>query len=274
MYFLTQRFADFNLVALLIIKRRSLMIIDAHSHLGYDVVFDEEQDENDLLDTYKKNHVEGAIVQPFICRPYLEDTMAIHNRIAAFCNNNKQGPKLWGMISLNPHFRPEDYEKEATRCAKQLGFVGIKIPTIANAIHPSSIDGMHVFEVAKMLGLPVMIHTGIGTPFADPMSAWKAVKAFKEVKTILAHAGSGLMVEQASIMARKFDNVYLEPSWLPGPFITSLVKDVGAEKIMFSSDICANLKIELEKYRCVVKKPHDFERIMSGTAIEVFELNI
>ena len=206
------------------------MILDVHAHLGCDVVFDEEQSEQDLLNAYIENDVDGAIIQPFICRPYLEDTVAIHNRIAAFCKGNKQSPKLWGMISINPHFRPEDYEKEATRCAKELGFVGVKIPTIANAIHPSSVDGMHVFEVAKMLGLPVMIHTGMGTPFADPMSAWKAVGAFKEVKTILAHAGSGLMVEQASIMAKKFDNVYLEPSWLPGPFIKSLVKNIGAEK--------------------------------------------
>lgn len=248
------------------------MVIDAHAHLGYDVVFDEEQTEQELLDAYNEYEVDGAIIQPFICRPYIEDTAAIHDRIAKFCKDNPG--RFWGMISINPHFRPADYEKEAERCAKQLGFVGIKIATIAHAVSPSSKDGFHVFEVAKMLNLPVMIHTGIGTPFADPMSAWKVIEAFQEVKTVIAHAGSGLMVQQATLLAQKFDNVYLETSWLPGPYCSNMLKTVGASKLMFSSDLYNNLPLEIVKYKKIVKSKSDYERIMAGTAIEVFGLKV
>lgn len=38
------------------------MIIDVHGHLGEDVVFDEQQTEEQLMDAYKKNGVDGAII--------------------------------------------------------------------------------------------------------------------------------------------------------------------------------------------------------------------
>ena len=44
-------------------NRRQVMIIDVHGHLGEDVVFDEQQTEEQLLDAYKKNGVDGAIIQ-------------------------------------------------------------------------------------------------------------------------------------------------------------------------------------------------------------------
>jgi len=248
------------------------MIIDVHAHLGHDYVFDEEQNEQELLDVYKENRIDRAIIQPFICRPYIEDTINAHNRIFKLCKNHPG--RFWGMISIQPHFRPEDYKKEAKRCARQLGFVGIKIATIAHAVNPSGKDGFHVFEVAKMLNLPVMIHTGIGTPFADPISAWKVIETFSEVKTVIAHAGSGLMVQQAILLAQKFDNVYLETSWLPAPYILNILKTIGASKLMFASDLSLNVPVEIVKYKMLVKKNSDYERIMAGTAMEVFNLKI
>lgn len=57
------------------------MIIDVHGHLGEDVVFDEQQTEEQLLDAYKKNGVDGAIIQPYLPRIYMEDHVRIHDRI-------------------------------------------------------------------------------------------------------------------------------------------------------------------------------------------------
>ena len=57
------------------------MIIDAHAHLGHDYVFDEEITEEELITQYRKDHVDGAIIQPFISRPYIEETKAYNSRI-------------------------------------------------------------------------------------------------------------------------------------------------------------------------------------------------
>ncbi|HBE77959.1 MAG TPA: hypothetical protein DDW65_09305 [Firmicutes bacterium] len=248
------------------------MIIDAHAHLGHDYVFDEDSNEQELLEYYRQFGIAGAIVQPFINRPYLEDTREIHDRIHAFCK--KAGRYFWGMASINPHFRPADYEKEAERCVRKLGYVALKITPIAHAAHPANEDCRFVYEVAGKLKVPVMIHTGMGIPFADPASLLEVVGDFKDVKFVIAHAGSDMFFQQALYLARHFDNVYLEPSWINIMNIRKALETVGPTKLMFSSDQAINAPVELVKYRTLIQDPQQLERVLSGTAIEVFNLQV
>ena len=156
------------------------MIIDAHAHLGHDYVFDEEITEEELITQYRKDHVDGAIIQPFISRPYIEETKAYHNRIAEFCDAGKG--LFYGMASINPHFKDEEVYDELKRCVKELGFVGVKITPIAHAVNPASKDGMKIFDMARELKITVMVHTGSGAPFSDPMMILPAAKQFPDVK--------------------------------------------------------------------------------------------
>lgn len=248
------------------------MIIDIHAHLGCDVVFDEEQSECQLISSYNEYNIDAAIVQPYICRPYVEDTQKIHDRIYELTKNNEK--RFWGMASINPHFRPEDYDKEAERCIKKLGFVGLKITPIAHAAHPSSKDAFHVFEVARWLNVPVMIHTGAGVPFSDPISVVKAVENFRDVPVVLAHAGSEMHNQQATYIAKKYENVYLEPSWVGVIGVENMIKQVGCSKIMFSSDSINNIPVELAKYKSLIKNDDDLERVFSLNAISFYKLNV
>ncbi len=246
------------------------MIIDAHAHLGQDTVFDEESTEEELLYWHDRCGVFGAVVQPFIPRPYIEDTRAIHDRIAVFCRS-KPG-QYFGMASISPHLRPAEYDEEARRCIKDLGFVALKITPIAHAVRPFSADGRHVFEVAAALGVPVMVHTGAGIPFADPAGLESVASAFNQVPIILAHAGGDLFFTQALSLARRFDHVYLEPSWLSILNVQRALKTVGAGKIMFSSDHAINIPVEFAKYTTLLAPGPELDLIFAGTAIDVFGL--
>lgn len=244
------------------------MIIDVHAHLGVDYVFDDEQNEDKLISVYDECGVDKAIIQPFICRPYIEDTRRAHDRIYGMCK--AQPGRFYGMISINPHFSPEDYEAEAERCVKELGFVGVKITTVAHAVNPSSRDGMHVFEVARRYGIPVMIHTGVGAPLAAPITAWKAIEAFPDVKVVLAHTGGNEMQEQAMMLAMKYDNVFLEPSWMPSVCIAAMVNRIGADRVMFSSDIADNVAPALATFRAVIKDEGTLDTVLHRTAEAVY----
>jgi predicted TIM-barrel fold metal-dependent hydrolase len=247
-----------------------MLILDAHAHLGHDVVFDEDSTEEELLAWHERYHVSGAIVQPFVPRPYLEDTAAVHDRIAAL---GRQYPgRFFGMASINPHLRPEDYDREAVRCVRELGFVGIKLTPIAHAAHPNSADGRHVFEVATALGVPIMVHTGAGIPFADPTALEAVAADFRKVPIILAHAGTDLFFAQALSLAWRFDHVYLEPSWLGILNLRKALKTVGVSKIMFSADHAVNIPVELAKYTTLLEPGPDLERALAGTTVEVFSL--
>ena len=151
------------------------MILDAHSHLGDDVIFDCAHTEEDLLVNNRKYGITGGIVQPFIGRPYMEITRQYHDRIYEFCRNNRN---YWGMASINPHFRHEEYAEEAGRCIRELGFIGLKLTPVSHAVNPESEDGLFVFETARKLGVPVMVHTGYGIPFADPEKLRKAAALY------------------------------------------------------------------------------------------------
>lgn len=249
------------------------MIIDLHVHLGEDVVFDEEISESELLSFYRKYDVDGGIVQPYICRPYLEDTREIHDRIHRF-TMDATDKKFFGMASINPHFRPEDYDREAVRCIRELGFVGIKITPIAHACHPSSKDALHVFEICRGLHVPLMIHTGAGIPFSDPISVEKALESFPDVPVVLAHAGSEMHNQQAAYLARKFDNVYLEPSWVGVIGVSKMIREVGCGKILFSSDNVYQIPVELAKYRSIISDPEELEKVLYKNAVALYGLNV
>ena len=248
-----------------------MRILDAHAHLGHDVVFDEDSTEEELLYWHERCKVTGAIVQPFIPRPYLEDTAAIHDRIHALCI--RYPGRFFGMASINPHLRPGEYELEAHRCVRELGFVGIKLTPIAHAVHPGSADGRHAFEVANGLDVPMMVHTGAGIPFADPAALESVVSDYRKVPVILAHAGTDLFFTQALSLALRYEHVYLEPSWVSILNLKKALKAVGATKIMFSSDHAVNIPVELTKYHTLAPSQSILEQMLSKTATEVFGLN-
>lgn len=248
-----------------------MMILDAHAHLGHDVVFDEESTEDELLSWHERCHITGAVIQPFISRPYLEDTFAAHNRVAVLCQ--KYPGRYFGMASINPHMRPEEYNREAERCVRELGFVGIKLTPIAHAVHPASADGRHVFEVAAELNVPVMVHTGAGIPFADPAGLESVVADYSKVPIVLAHAGTDLFFTQALALARRYEHVYLEPSWLSILNLRKALKTIGPSKIMFSSDHALNIPVELTKYTTLLPSGDALKQVLSGTAVDVFALH-
>lgn len=245
-------------------------IINAHVHLGEDVVFDESCDEAELL-TSEKYGVSRSIVQPFICRPYIEDTRAAHDRIAALCAAHPG--RFYGMASVNPHFRPQDYAEEVTRCVKQLGFVGVKITPVAHAADPQSRDVAFACEVARSLNVPMMIHTGSGVPFSDPFRLLRLAQSFPQLTFVVAHAGTDMFFSQALYLAQECENVFLEPSWLSILCLRTALKKLGAAKVMFSSDHVVNIPVELAKYNTLLENdPASLAQALGGTARAVFRL--
>lgn len=252
------------------------MIIDAHCHLGEDCSFDQTANEEALLQKFKDYGIDGGIIQPYIPRPYIEEYQKIHNRIYEL--TRKAPNRLWGMASMNPHFYPEDYDRETRRCIKELGFVGMKITPPGHGCTANCKDGMHVFELAQELGVPVMVHSGLGIPFSSPVNIQDAAKTFPDVKIVLAHCGANFCTSEAILMAQMYDRVYLEPSGAGLEACIAMVEAVGPEKIMFSTDVIPQTATEVEKFRDMYRRgilnDDGFEQIMYKTAAQVFGLKI
>jgi uncharacterized protein len=246
-----------------------MLIVDTHHHVDTCRVFDLDQKEDTVLSNLDRNEVSVALIQPF---PGAPDASAVHDHIADMARRRPGG--VFGVVSVNPHIDPDAYHAEAKRCVQDLGFVGIKIHTIGHAVNPLTNDAETVFQTARELGVPVMIHTGPGLPFADPAMVLPRARQFPDLTFVLAHAGFGILSASALSVAKECPNVMLETSWCPIYDIAWMVSELGPRRVMYGSDLSMNTATELTKYRSLGLGGDELESVLGGTAKEIFKLEV
>lgn len=95
-----------------------------------------------------------------------------------------------------------------------------------------------VFEWARTLGVPVMIHMG-EPPYSLPCQVVPVAEAFPDVPLIIAHAGAAseaCFAGDAINVARSHDNVYIETSWIQVLDLQQAAHALGPSKIIWGSD--------------------------------------
>ena len=246
------------------------MIIDAHAHLGTDLVFDEVREEADILKKMGEHKVDVTIVQPMFGAVYMGDIRAIHDRIYKFAQAHPK--RIYGVASMTPLIPEADYYDEARRCVKELGFVGIKLHPAAHGTSPTSKRGEMVWKVCSELGVPLMVHTGAGVPAALPANVIGRCKQYQDIQCILAHSGMISFAGEAFLVAHECPNVILETSWTAAHHIEHFIELYGADRVMFAGDEGTNLVVELAKYRSLHISPEELEWCLWKTANQVFKL--
>ena len=242
-------------------------VVDAHVHLGKCRVFGRDQTDEQVLTSMDVGDIGLAIVQPY---PGAPDARQVHDDIAALAA--RSGGRIVGLASFNPHRDAGEYHTEIARCVNDLGFVGVKLHTIGHAVDPASADAETVFVTARELGIPVMVHTGPGLPFADPTLVLARARAFPEVTIILGHAGHGIVSGNAVAVAEVCDNIVLETSWCRPGDIGGMIQRLGPERVMFGTDSPSNVATELAKYASLGLDDDARSQVLEGTARRVFRL--
>jgi len=242
-----------------------MRIVDAHSHLGTCRVFDADQPASLLLETIDRHGIDTTVVQPF---PGAPDPRAVHDEIARLADDHPR--RIAGLASLTPHQAPDAYRAEIRRCVEELGFVGVKCHSIGHAVNPRSRDARLVFETAAELGIPVMVHTGHGVPFAEPAMWIPLARDFPDTTVILAHAGAPGFTGPAVVVAEVCPNVVLETSWTSVHDLRRAIATLGAARMLFGSDLTPNAGLELAKYRSLGLSDEDLAACLGGNAARVF----
>jgi len=245
------------------------MIIDAHAHLGYDEIFDEDFAETALLESQSRNGIDITLVQPGTEHD-LAGVQKQHDAIADLIARHPG--RFRGIANPNPHLRGDAYDREVRRCVAELGFVGIKMHPLAHAVNPLGRHGRHVFDLARELSVPVMVHTGAGIPWAAPSLLGPIAEGCPDLKLVVAHAGAGVLSAEAGVLAERHPNVFLEPSWVGGFQVRSWVRALGANRVMFGSDHGDNAETELVKFRSAGLSQDELGWALGGTAASVFGL--
>lgn len=242
-------------------------VVDTHAHLGECCVFGLVSTEEELIRRMDENGIDATIVQPY---PGAKEAAKAHDRIAEMCE--KYPDRFFGLASVSPHGDHDAYRREVARCVKELNFVGVKLHTIGHGVNPLSEDGDFVFATAHELGIPAMVHTGPGVPFALPSLCIPAAQKYPELKIILAHAGFGVFSAEAQVAASVCGNLYLETSWCVGEDIRWMISTIGSDRVMMGADLPSNVPVEVAKYRALDLDRDVYDKVMGGTAIDVFKL--
>ena len=244
------------------------VIIDAHTHLGSCRVFGRDHSVPDVTEPMNRFGIAVSIIQPF---PGAPDPTHVHDEIYRL--GQETGGRFVGLASLSPHGDRQAYQAEVRRCVERLGFVGVKLHTLGHAVNPAGADGETVFQTARELGIPVMVHTGMGAPFADPGQLMGPADKFPDVTIVLAHAGAAISSATAIGVAQRCGNVVLEPSWCRTNDIKAMIDAVGADRVMFGTDTPENIAVEFAKYGSLTLDDTVRAAVFHGTARRVFKLD-
>lgn len=244
-------------------------IIDAHCHIGRSAVTGVDISEEALLATLAQHHIATAMVMP---QPHQGlDVRAIHDRIARFMA--ARPGMIYGMVNLSPRLDEGAYRAEAERCVRGFGFRAIKLDPSVSALPINHPRCEIVFATARELGVPVIIHTGLGVPNALPALAIPPAHQYPEVAIVLAHAGFAVFADEAIVAAQVCPNIVLEPSWCASHQVAAMVRTIGVARVMFGSDHPSNVASELAKFRSIGLEEDRLEQTLRGTALRVFGLD-
>ena len=240
------------------------MIIDVHCHIGSGGGY--ELAPQDLLKQMDENSVDKAIVVP--TKKYI----AVYNREGNdYCleQAKKYPGRLYAMATANPWFGERAVDE--VKRAFDAGAVGLKLHPFLQGFRITDAVVDPLMEVAAEFDRPVYFHTG--TPVSSmPFQLTELAMRFPKANLIMGHMAFSDFWYDVTKATKAVDNIYLDTSMQWPAFITNQIKAVGAEKIMFGSDLPNNeLSLEIEKITRYVTDEQPSDSIFFKTAQKIFK---
>ncbi len=182
---------------------------------------------------------------------------------------------FYGMAFVNPGFQKEAiYEVE--RCVKELGFVGVKLYHHYFMDNPAQYP---LIEKCIELDIPILMHCGHATDpatrrrqprISDGVHMANIARRYPEATFIMGHIGGGGDWQWSLKAIADTPNVFADTggSVLDRPQIEEAVRYIGAERILFATDLTWD--------GCVAKllgadiPLEDKKTILNGTAFRKF----
>lgn len=218
------------------------MIIDAHTHIGELAAFDDlDHTVDTMLALMDALGIDVCVQMPsagiFGC---LEEAY----RLGVETYQHSKGRLVYGLV-YDPRY-PDASMACFEKALGRPGFVTCKIHPSFHKVWPEDARYERVWRFAAEHNLPVLTHSWVASSY-NPLQRFSVpnhfehyVKRFPEVKLVLGHAGGRYYGHiEAVQLANRYANVFVDISGdsFPLGFIEWLVDKVGAERIMYGSDM-------------------------------------
>jgi predicted TIM-barrel fold metal-dependent hydrolase len=193
-------------------------------------------------------NVDRAIVFPSLGLTIPTSRLSFEEQHAYVVESVAKYPdRLIGGIVMHPRLWNDQVRETVFKMVKEQGF---RMIYLNPSIHkfwlpiktPSESAGAKkmlypIFEAARELNIPVIIHTG-EQPYALPATVDFIAGAFPDVNIIIAHLGTQgeMFTIEALLVADRHPNVYLETSWAMPHMVIEAVHEAGADRLIFGSN--------------------------------------
>lgn len=216
---------------------RNELIIDCHTHLGPYFNF-----------PIPKPWAEGMLEAMDSCGICSVVSSAHLGVLSDFRRGNqmvddvvqKYPDRFAGYCAVNPNYPEREILDELERYLKHGNFRGIKIHPGLHCCPANSKQYSPVWSFAEESGVVVLVHTWDGIATCDPLMFGPIAAEFPKANILLGHSGGvATGIDKAIQIVKEHTNVYLDLacSRFYHGILELMVKEVGAERILFGTDM-------------------------------------
>ena len=257
----------------------SIMIIDAHVHLGLSFAWA----------SYERWNfgTPDGVFGPERFIPQMDElgiTKAVIQTTKQTTDNYQENLWITKIAADNPDrfipislIHPYDHQAlpQLEKLVTEHNSRGLKLHPFAGcyAIYLPTV--YPIIEKATKLKIPVMIHSGT-PPHSLPTQIGLLADHFPQTTFIMAHAGlSETYAADARYVALRYDNIFLEVSCLPASYTRMAIQKIGPERVIYGSDSPWNItKTELQKITTLELPSKDEEMILYRNIAQLLKIDI
>jgi len=165
------------------------------------------------------------------------------------CDIAKEHPQLVPFVAADPWVLSiEEMQTHIREMVDCQGAKGIKVHPVLQRFYMYDERMLPIYRICVEMGIPIIAHSGPSrdvNQYAEPKSFAKTLKAFPELRLVLAHMGGGAW-RQLLELAQAYPNAYFDcceiMEWTGAPNaptnheLAQLILDVGPERVMMGSD--------------------------------------
>lgn len=207
------------------------MIVDGHVHIGKSTRLQINVDGAKLIDI-----ADSLGIAKLCCTDLTALFYDMHEGNRLLFEEMKKFPdRILGYASLHSTRFGQEALDEIRRCKHDYGMHGLKIYSTPE-MSIAEPDMIPIMETCAELKMPILAHT-------TPAECEYLMSHVPEVNFIMAHAGGQPYAHgdwnRAIMVAKKFPNLYLDTacSTVDSSFVAACMREVGAERIIFGTDI-------------------------------------
>lgn len=179
--------------------------------------------------------------------------------------------RLSGMFLINPH---QKQAEASYRRAIEQGFCSLRLEPLA---HGFSVDDLALLsplmQVCAAFETPVWIY-GTADVCCAPILFQDLAEAFLSVPVIIGYMGYNYEASSAISIAKRYANIYLDPTAAMKQNLMRAVNTAGPEKLLLGSGtpVASYFELEIEKIRLIESDPARQQLMLGGNAIRLFRL--